>query len=90
MEEFKSQKPLYSQSCEKLYVLIVSLLMPNGELNPKIDFMRSDASNLTSFQNQKSKLTDISPSARESIDGITLNKFSSVLNQNTNLSKSPV
>lgn len=37
MEEFKqSQKPFYSQACEKLYCKIVDLLMPNGELNTAV------------------------------------------------------
>lgn len=40
MEEFKSMKPAYSKACERLYRRIIDLLMPNGELNPNIDFSK--------------------------------------------------
>ena len=49
-------KPLYSQACKKLYCRIVELLMPHGDLNPNIDFMRNDASDQT-FPAQFSRLS---------------------------------
>lgn len=47
MEECKALKPAYSNACERLYTRVVDLLMPGGDLNPNIDFMKTDASDAT-------------------------------------------